>query len=154
MARQQNISLADLVQERWIMTPIGSSGAEALVGAFWDENLSPAEFSMSTFSVFFVTCSHRVAGTTHTDARLSYERYAAVDTRVLLGAAIVGLFVVVGVAVVYYFEGSCRVFDCIEQVPYNNAPFALILLAILVELLEKLWSRLKRRPSWSADRPE
>ena len=68
--------------------------------------------------------------------------------------AIVGLFVIVGVAVVYYFEGSCLVFDCIQEVPYNNVPFALILLAILVELLEKLWSGLKRRPPCNADRPE
>src|SRR5215470_17800275 len=52
LARQQTISLADLVQECWIMTPIDSPGAEALVRAFRDENLSPPEFSISTFSVF------------------------------------------------------------------------------------------------------
>src|SRR5215467_16015298 len=52
LARQQTVSLADLVQERWIMTPIDSPGAEALVRIFRDENLSPPEFSISTFSVF------------------------------------------------------------------------------------------------------
>jgi hypothetical protein len=57
-----------------------------------------------------------------------------------------GLFAVVGVAVVYYFEGSCRGFDCIEQVPYNNVPYALIFLAIFVGLLEKVWHGRKRRP--------
>jgi formate hydrogenlyase subunit 3/multisubunit Na+/H+ antiporter MnhD subunit len=56
--------------------------------------------------------------------------------------AIGGLFVVVGVAVVYYFEGSCR----FDQVPYNNVAFALFFLAILVELLEKAWYARKRRP--------
>jgi hypothetical protein len=59
---------------------------------------------------------------------------------------LVGLFVVVGVAVVYYFEGSCRIFDCIEQVPYNNVPYALIFLGIFVGLLEKVWPGPKRRP--------
>ena len=55
LARRQNISLAVLVQERRIMTPIESPGAEALVRAFWDEKLSPPQFSISTFSVFFVS---------------------------------------------------------------------------------------------------
>jgi hypothetical protein len=60
--------------------------------------------------------------------------------------ALLGLFAVGSVAVVYYFEGSCRISDCIEQVPYNNVAFALFFLAILVELLEKVWHRRRRRP--------
>ena len=60
--------------------------------------------------------------------------------------ALLGLFVVGGVAVVHYFEGSCRVFDCIDQVPYNNVAFALFFLAIFVELLEKVWHGRKQRP--------
>jgi hypothetical protein len=60
--------------------------------------------------------------------------------------ALLGLFAVGSVAGVYYFEGSCRISDCIEQVPYNNVPFALFFLAILVELLEKIWDRRGRRP--------
>jgi formate hydrogenlyase subunit 3/multisubunit Na+/H+ antiporter MnhD subunit len=60
--------------------------------------------------------------------------------------AIVGLFIVAGVAVVYHFEGSCRILDCIDQVPYSDVPFALFFLAILVEFLEKLWLKRKQRP--------
>jgi hypothetical protein len=59
---------------------------------------------------------------------------------------LVGLFIVGGVAVVHHFEGSCRILDCIGQVPYSDVPFALIFLAILVELLEKLWRNRKQRP--------
>jgi hypothetical protein len=58
----------------------------------------------------------------------------------------VGLFIVGGVAVVYHFEGSCRILDCIDQVPYSDVPFALIFLAILVEFLEKRWRKHKQRP--------
>jgi hypothetical protein len=60
---------------------------------------------------------------------------------------LVGLFIVVGAAIVYYFEGSCRVLDCIDQIPYSDVPFALIFLAILVELFEKLWRERKQRPT-------
>ena len=61
--------------------------------------------------------------------------------------AIAGLFIVSGVAVVYYFEGSCGIFECIDQVPYSNLPFALFILAILVEWLEKLWRKRRQRPT-------
>jgi hypothetical protein len=59
---------------------------------------------------------------------------------------LVGLLIVSGVAVVYHFEGSCRILDCVEQVPYNDVPFALIFLGTLVELLEKFWRNRKQRP--------
>jgi hypothetical protein len=59
--------------------------------------------------------------------------------------ATVGLFVVFGVAVVYS-RVSCRIFNCIDQVPYNEVAFALFWLAVLVELLEKAWHGRKRRP--------
>jgi hypothetical protein len=59
---------------------------------------------------------------------------------------LVGLFIVGGVAAVHHFEGSCRILDCIDQVPYSDVPFALIFLAILVEVLEKLWRKRKQRP--------
>jgi hypothetical protein len=60
--------------------------------------------------------------------------------------AIVGLFIVGGVAVVYHFEGSCRVLECIDEVPYSEVAYALFFLAILVELLEKLWRKRRQRP--------
>jgi hypothetical protein len=56
--------------------------------------------------------------------------------------AIVGCVVVGGVAVVYYFEGSCRFFDCIDLVPYRKIPIMLVFLAFLVKWLEKLWNKL------------
>jgi hypothetical protein len=58
---------------------------------------------------------------------------------------LVGLFIVASVAVVYHFEDSCRILDCIDQIPYSDVPFALIFLAILVELLEKRWRKRKQR---------
>jgi hypothetical protein len=67
--------------------------------------------------------------------------------------AIVGLFIVGGVAVVYHFEGSCRVLDCIDPVPYSDVAFALFFLAILVELLEKLWRKRRQRPRPHLDPP-
>jgi UDP-N-acetylmuramyl pentapeptide phosphotransferase/UDP-N-acetylglucosamine-1-phosphate transferase len=60
--------------------------------------------------------------------------------------AIGGLLIVAGVAVVYYFQGSCRISNCIDRVPYSNVPFVLIFLASLVEWLEKLWRQRKQRP--------
>jgi formate hydrogenlyase subunit 3/multisubunit Na+/H+ antiporter MnhD subunit len=60
--------------------------------------------------------------------------------------AIAGLLIVVSVAVVYHFEGSCRIFDCIDRVPYSDVAYALFFLGILVEVLEKLWRKRKRRP--------
>ena len=62
--------------------------------------------------------------------------------RFFMVPAIVGCLVVASVAAVYYFEGSCRFFDCVEQVPYSRAPIALAALAFLVKLLEGLRHRL------------
>jgi hypothetical protein len=61
--------------------------------------------------------------------------------------AIVGLFIVAGVAVGYYFQGACHISNCIDRVPYSNVPFALLFLAIFVEWLEKLRRKRKQRPS-------
>jgi DNA-binding transcriptional LysR family regulator len=52
LARRDAVELADLVKERWIMTPADSPGGVAVQRAFLDAGLPPPEFMVSTFSVF------------------------------------------------------------------------------------------------------
>jgi hypothetical protein len=59
----------------------------------------------------------------------------------LMAPGIVGCVVISGVAVVYYFEGSCRFFSCIDLVPYSQVPIVLVVSAIVVKWLERLWHR-------------
>ena len=54
---------------------------------------------------------------------------------------IIGCFVILGVAVVYYFEGYCGVFECILVVPYRHVPVALAFVAISAKWFEKLWPK-------------
>jgi hypothetical protein len=54
---------------------------------------------------------------------------------------IIGCFVILGVAVVYSFEGYCGFFECILVVPYRHVPVALAFLAILGKWFEKLWPK-------------
>jgi hypothetical protein len=65
--------------------------------------------------------------------------------RFFMVPAISGCLVLASVAAVYYFEGSCRFSDCVEQVPYSRALIPLAALALLVKLLEGL--RHKLHPS-------
>jgi DNA-binding transcriptional LysR family regulator len=52
LARRAKIALADLVNERWIMTPAESPGGTAIQKVFLDAGLQPPEFVFSTWSVF------------------------------------------------------------------------------------------------------
>jgi len=54
---------------------------------------------------------------------------------------IIGCFVILGVSVVYYFEGYCGIFECIPLVPYGHVPVVLAFLAILAKWFEKLWRK-------------
>jgi hypothetical protein len=58
-----------------------------------------------------------------------------------MALTIIGCLVILGVAVLYYFEGYCGVFECILVVPYRHVPVALAFLAILAKWFEKLWSK-------------
>ena len=58
-----------------------------------------------------------------------------------MALTIIGCLVIVGVAVVYYFEGYCCVFECILVVPYRHVPVVLAFLAILAKWFEKLWRK-------------
>jgi hypothetical protein len=50
-------------------------------------------------------------------------------------------FVILGVSVVYYFEGYCGIFECIPLVPYRHVLVVLAFLAILAKWFEKLWCK-------------
>src|SRR5215468_4458100 len=63
--------------------------------------------------------------------------------RFLMAPALIGCLAIVGVANVYYFEGSCLYFDCIDLVPYWKAPIPLAALAILVKFVERPWHKLR-----------
>jgi hypothetical protein len=56
-----------------------------------------------------------------------------------MALTIIGCFVILGVSVIYYFEGYCGIFECIPLVPYRHVPVALAFLAILAKWFEKLW---------------
>jgi Na+/proline symporter len=58
-----------------------------------------------------------------------------------MALTIIGCFVILGVSVVYYFEGYCGIFECILAVPYGRAPVVLAFLAILSKWFEKLWGK-------------
>jgi hypothetical protein len=58
-----------------------------------------------------------------------------------MALTIIGCLVILGVAVVYYFEGYCGVFECILVVPYRHVPVVLAFLAILAKWFEKLWPK-------------
>ena len=55
LARRSKIELADLVNERWIMTPADSPPGAAMQNAFTEAGLPPPEFTISTFSVLLRT---------------------------------------------------------------------------------------------------
>jgi hypothetical protein len=59
-----------------------------------------------------------------------------------MALTIIGCLVVLGVSVVYYFEGYCGIFECIPLVPYRHIPVALAFFAILGKWFEKL----RRKP--------
>lgn len=52
LAARKKIELADLVNERWIMTPADSPGGSAVQRLFRDAGLAVPEFMISTWSVF------------------------------------------------------------------------------------------------------
>jgi hypothetical protein len=54
---------------------------------------------------------------------------------------VIGCFVVLGVSVVYYFEGYCDFFECIPLVPYRHVPVALAFFAIVAKWYKKLWGK-------------
>jgi hypothetical protein len=54
---------------------------------------------------------------------------------------LIGCFVILGVSVVYYFEGYCGIFECIFLVPHRHVPLAFAFLAILAKWFEKLWPK-------------
>ena len=60
-----------------------------------------------------------------------------------MALTVIGCFVILGVSVVYYFEGYCGIFECIPLVPYRQFPVALAFLTILAKWFEKLW---RKRP--------
>lgn len=64
---------------------------------------------------------------------------------VFMVPAFVGCFIIVGVSIFYYFEGSCGFFACIDQVPYRHVPIWLVFLAFLAKWLDRLWN--KRPPT-------
>jgi hypothetical protein len=54
---------------------------------------------------------------------------------------VIGCFVILGVSVVYYFEGYCDFFECIPLVPYRHVPVALAFFAIVAKWYKKLWGK-------------
>jgi hypothetical protein len=58
-----------------------------------------------------------------------------------MALTIIGCFVILGVSVVYYFEGYCGIFECIPLVPYRHVPVVLAFFAILAKWFEKLWRK-------------
>jgi hypothetical protein len=54
---------------------------------------------------------------------------------------IIGCFVILGVSVVYYFEGYCSFFECIPLVPYRHVPVALMFFAIVAKWYKKIWGK-------------
>jgi DNA-binding transcriptional LysR family regulator len=52
LATRKKIELADLMNERWIMTPTDSPGGAAVQRLFRDADLAAPEFMIETFSVF------------------------------------------------------------------------------------------------------
>jgi hypothetical protein len=46
---------------------------------------------------------------------------------------IIGCFVIIGVAVVYYFAGYCGIFECILVVPYRHVPVGFAFLAAVAK---------------------
>jgi hypothetical protein len=46
---------------------------------------------------------------------------------------IIGCFVIIGVSLVYYFEGYCGFFECIPMVPYRHVPVVLAFFAIVAK---------------------
>jgi hypothetical protein len=56
----------------------------------------------------------------------------------------VGSTVVLGVALIHYFQGSCSVLNCMNQVPFFDWVLPLLLISITLEYIEKLIVRRRR----------
>jgi DNA-binding transcriptional LysR family regulator len=61
LARRTKLKLADLINERWIMTPAETPGARAVEQIFVDAGLDPPQFVVSTFSSF-LRCAMTASG--------------------------------------------------------------------------------------------
>ena len=77
LAARKKIKLADLLNERWIMTPTDSPGGAAVQRLFRDAGLSIPEFMIQTFSVFLrnalVSSGHFVTALPASVLRLNSE---------------------------------------------------------------------------------
>jgi hypothetical protein len=67
----------------------------------------------------------------------------------ILGAAAgmalgVGSTVILGVALIHYFQGSCSVLNCMNQVPFFDWFWPLLLISTIFGYIEKLIVRRRR----------
>jgi uncharacterized membrane protein required for colicin V production len=81
---------------------------------------------------------------------------ASLRTRGILGVAVsilgwaaamafaIGCYVVLGIAVMHYFQGSCSILNCVNQVPFSNWILLLLFISCTSEFIEKLIVRRRR----------
>jgi hypothetical protein len=69
-------------------------------------------------------------------------------------ALAIGCNIVLGIAIIYYFQGSCSILNCVNQVPLSNWILLLIFIDIPLEYIEKLIVRRRKRQMDDTELPQ